>query len=478
MTLIDFNAASAIFAIVALGSILLFAELLGRPLPRVIFLTFICLTALVCSWSLQYIESSALSGMLYADSFTYCFNLLIIGGVFCTALLNEDLLEHHGVRLSADIDVLVLFAAAGAMVMVAAANLIVFFLGFELMSVCVYVLTASARREKASSEGGLKYFVLGAFSSAFLLYGIVLVYAATGTMEIAELTHKLSGQNTLGLFGAALIIFGFAFKTSLVPFHFWTPDAYQGAPPSITGFMAVVVKAAAFGAFLRLVLAGLGGVPQWQTLIWVLSALTMTWGNLAALRQRSVKRLLAYSSISHAGYVLMGLLAAGITGGSAAIYYLAAYALMTLAAFGVLSVACAGSEYQYGRDDIKILSNLGWREPFLGAVMAVAVLSLAGVPPLAGFAAKLYVFNAAIERGFIWLSVIAALNALVGLYYYLRILVVMYFPEGLGQLSFEPVYLPTGARLALLVVTFGTFYVGIFSGPVLYLAQLAIQNLT
>lgn len=455
------------------------------PVPRLyigcffsLFTMFLCVILFLTRTELGF-QREILGGLLYFDLFALVLNMIILGGVFFTFLMSDEQYEPQRVKPSIDIDVLILLATIGAMVMVAAADLIVLFLGFELLSVSVYALTGLARGEKASAEGSLKYFVLGAFSSAFLLYGMALVYAATGSMNLEVIGSKAMLENPLLMFGLGLMIFGFGFKVSLVPFHFWTPDVYQGAPTSIAGFMAVVVKAAAFGAFFRVMIMGFSGVEErWVALLWALCVVTMTVGNVLALRQNSIKRMLAYSSIAHAGYGLIGFVALGSSdGGAAMVFYLMAYALMTLGAFGVVLLASGGSPRQYDQDDVQSLAGLGWTHPFLGICMVIAMLSLAGMPPLAGFIGKFYLFKAAVTAGFPGLAIIAALNSVVSLYYYLRVLVVMYFSERRSDDWVPAKRMVLGPRIALSMVTVLTVYLGLFSWRYFAAAHLAVESL-
>jgi NADH-quinone oxidoreductase subunit N len=275
------------------------------------------------------------------------------------------------------------------------------------------------------------------------------------------------------LAGLGLLIFGFAFKVSLAPFHLWTPDVYQGSPTSITAFMAVVVKVAAFASFMRIMLLAFGPVIEsWSAVIWGLAVISMTVGNLVALRQDSIKRMLAYSSVAHAGYALMGFLS--FEGGAeATTFYLVVYSFMTLASFGVVLLVSTGTSRQYESDSIESFRGLGWSNPLLGLIMVLAMLSLAGIPPLAGFFGKLYLFSAVVAQGYIWLAIIAALNSAVALFYYLRVIVVMYFSEE----SRERVTIDFAPGLSIIVSTIFLLYVGLFSGGVLEVAQKAIKSL-
>ncbi len=453
-----------------------------RPLPRIWLAGVICVISWLLSTPFLDLNTSHGNSMLIGDPFALCMNTIILGGLLLTIFLNDAMLTPQRVNPSIDVDVLLMLAAIGGMVMVATENLIVLFIGFELLSVSVYVLSGIARAERASVEGALKYFILGAFSSAFLLYGIALVYGATGSVELDTIRSTAQVSDPLLLLGLGLIVFGFAFKVSLVPFHFWAPDVYQGAPTSITAFMAVVVKAAAFGAFFRVMISGFGMLHgEWQGVLWLLAVFTMTTGNIVALRQSSIKRMLAYSSISHAGYALMGFISLGEAGGGEAmIFYLLVYSLMTIGAFGVVLVATAGSDAQYDRDTFQSLSGLGWTHPFLGIVMTISILSLAGFPPLAGFMGKFYLFRAALSAGFPGLALIAAINSVISLYYYLRVIVVMYFSadESASETSSTSRPLFIGPRIALFACTVLTIYFGLFSWRYFAAAYYAVNSLS
>ena len=472
---IEMLAILPIGTIVILALIMLCLDLCKVWYPRLIWLLSTCALSFVSSIPQFFIKGSVFGGLLSVGAFNTFIYALLLGGAALALALNRGNMEAQRVSNSVDVDVLTLFAVAGAMVMVSSTQLMILFLGFELLSVSVYVLAGLARKEKASSEAALKYFILGAFSSAFLLYGIVLVYAATGSMEYVGVASQARADNLMLWLGFACMLFGFAFKLGVVPFHFWVPDVYQGAPTSITVFMAVVVKVAAFGSFFRVMVECFGPVSQqWVGLLWTLSVISMTVGNLVALRQKSIKRMLAYSSISHAGYALMGLLVPD--GGQAMIFYLAVYSLMTVASFGVVLIVTKGTDRQYDRDDLDSLSGMGWSHPLLGLAMVVAMLSLAGMPPFAGFIGKLYLFRAAIQGGFVGLTIIAALNSVVSLYYYLRVLVVLYFRAEPSEAA-SKFPMPLASLLALAVATLGTLYLGVFSDRCFEYVITAVQSL-
>jgi NADH-quinone oxidoreductase subunit N len=370
---------------------------------------------------------------------------------------------------------LVLLSTSGMVFLAAANDLIVLFLALEIMSVAAYVLAGLFRHEVRSTEAALKYFLLGAFATGFLLYGIAFFYAASGStrLDVIAAAIRRDGLGPYSLVGMALLLVGFGFKVSLIPFHVWTPDVYEGSPTAVTAFMAVGVKAAAFAAFARVFTTALGDVTaSWTGVLWVLAALTMTVGNVTAVAQRSVKRMLAYSSIAHAGYALIGLVTATKEGGAALLFYLAVYGLMTLGAFTVLiAVARRGESVE----DYADLAGLGFRHPALGAAMTVFMLSLAGFPPLAGFAGKFYLFSAAVDAGYVGLVVIAVLNSLVSVYYYLGVVVQMYMAEGVRPLE-SPSAQPW-VFAAILIAAFGTMLLGILPSGPMEAARVAFLSL-
>jgi NADH-quinone oxidoreductase subunit N len=372
---------------------------------------------------------------------------------------------------------LMLSATLGMIVMAASNDLITIFLGLELMSLALYILVGFRRNHLESSEAALKYFLLGAFASGFLLYGIALLYGATGTTNLGRMAVFLADSPMLGnpllLAGGLLVLAGFAFKVAAVPFHMWTPDAYEGAPTTVTGFMSAGAKAAGFAALLRFLIVALPGLQvEWRPLLTWIAILTMTVGNVTALLQPNVKRMLAYSSIAHAGYLLVAVVAGGLEGGSAALFYLAVYALMNLGAFGVL--ALLGRE-QEERVMVSDLAGLSQRHPALAAAMTVFMLSLGGIPPTAGFMGKVYVFSVAVDAGLIPLVIVGVLNSVISIYYYLRITVVMYMRDPQG----EPVEVAWGAPAILATaVTLGlTLWWGVQASGLLEQARRSIMAL-
>jgi NADH-quinone oxidoreductase subunit N len=401
------------------------------------------------------------AGALVADDYTAFFYLTILFAAAIIVLMSLDYVSDEALP-GAEYYSLVLFATAGMMLMAAAGDLIIIFVGLETMSISVYILAGLARGNVRSNEASLKYFLLGAFSTGFLLYGIALVYGATGTIKLHALSTLATGAPTpMLLMGVGLLLIGFGFKVAAVPFHMWTPDVYEGAPTSITAFMAVGVKLAAFAAFLRVFLVHLLGVQtDWSMVLWVLAVLTMTTGNVVALMQNNLKRMLAYSAIAHAGYILVAMTAGSSVAGAAVLYYLLGYAFTNLGAFAVI---IALSRRGQAHELISDLRGLGTREPALAASMAVLLFSLTGVPPLAGFVGKFSVFSAALNAGYVWLVVIAVINSVISAYYYLRPIVAMYADQG----GAEVVRMRSRPALiaAIAIAVIATIAIGIYPQP-------------
>ncbi len=402
-------------------------------------------------------------GLRYlADQGALAFNFVILLGAALAILISYDYLKRAELE-QPEYYPLMLLSASGAMVMAAAGDLIILLLGLEIMSLAVYVLSAWRQQARESAEAGMKYFLLGAFASAFLIYGIALIYGATGFFSYPQIVAGLLAEGFEQIFlatlGGIMILAGLGFKVALVPFHQWAPDVYTGAPTPVTAFMSVVVKTAAFAALLRIfafIYPELG-VLAVQSLV-VLIALTLIVGNFTALVQRGIKRMLAYSAVAHAGYLALAVLAAGNLGMRAAIWYLTAYTLMNAGAFAVLTLLSDRNDHG---DDLERFAGLARSRPYLAAAMTVFLLSLAGIPLLAGFVGKILVFSAAIEAGYVSLTVIAIITSVVAMVYYLRPVMYMYFREP----EYEP--LQTNSRsthIAIGIAVFGTVLLGIFPG--------------
>jgi NADH-quinone oxidoreductase subunit N len=369
---------------------------------------------------------------------------------------------------------LLMFGVLGMMVMTSSHHFVTIFIGLEVMSLSIYILCGLLRGNIASVEAALKYFLLGAFATAFLLYGMAMIYGSTGIIDVVELKRyflmKQPFSATMFIIGLGFLLVGFGFKISSVPFHMWTPDVYQGAPTSITAYMATGVKAAAFGALIRIFFTAF--IPfqfGWSEIIWVLAVLTMIVGNITALVQRDVKRMLAYSSIAHAGYILVAFITGDRAQASSMLYYLMAYTFMNIGAFTAVIVLQKKGD---SNSDLDNFAGLGTRHPFIALCMSIFLLSLAGVPPLAGFMGKFYVFSTAVKAEYYWLAIIGFLSSAVAAYYYLRVMMYMYFKDPVGDEGVAdraPQY-----GLVMIICIFVLLYMGIFPQVFVLMAQKAV----
>lgn len=422
-------------------------------------------------------EYDGISGMMVLDNFALFSNAIFLIGTGLTIAISRGYLAREMASHS-EYYLLLLSATLGMMLMAAAGDLIVIFLGIELMSISLYILVGFLRGRPTSNEASLKYLLLGAFATGFLLYGIALVYGAVGTTNLREIGLALSQGRFSGDFvllgGLAMLIVGFGFKVAAVPFHMWAPDVYEGAPTAITAFISAGPKAAAFVAFLRVLTVSMPSLQvEWTAALWVLAVLTMTVGNLSALGQRSIKRMLAYSSVAHAGYLLVALAAGSERGISSALFYLMAYTFMNIGAFAVVILVGRKEEENL---DISGYAGLGFRHPGLGLAMTLFMVSLAGLPPTAGFFGKFYIFSAAVEAGLVSLAIIGVLNSLVSVYFYLGVVVSMY----MRQPSVEPPALPMPlfSRAAVLITFLATLYIGVSPSGLLEKALETISSLS
>jgi NADH-quinone oxidoreductase subunit N len=419
-------------------------------------------------------DGRAFRDMIVLDQHALFFHIVVLYAAALVVLLSMDYLRRAGAE-SGEYYALVLFSTSGMLLLASANDLVVVFLGVELMSLSLYVLAGLFRRDLESTEASMKYFLLGAFASAFLLYGIALVYGTTGATNFDRIAAAVTGRahDPLLLVGLGLLLVGFGFKISSVPFHMWAPDVYQGAPTSVTALIATGSKAAIFAVMIRLVVSAFRGFqPDWALLLWILAAATMTVGNVVAIAQSNLKRMLAYSSIAHVGYMLVGLVAGGVPGAASVLFYVLAYAFTTIGTFGVITLCERG-----GREAVEVgdYAGLGRRSPLLALVLTLFLLSLVGIPPLAGFVGKFYVFGSAVRAGYIWLAVIAVLNSAIAAYYYLRVIVYMYMRE---PEEASAVYTPSFAGvLALAISLAGIVLLGVAPAPFVDLAQVAVTPL-
>lgn len=415
-------------------------------------------------------EGTEFNSMIRVDKYSLFFNVIFLISTILIVLISMSYLGREDKR-QGEYYLLILLSTLGMMLMASGNELIVVFLGLELMSLSLYVLAGYFRRSTASSEAAMKYLLLGAFASGFFLYGIALIYGGAGTTSIPEIASALTAdaKSPLLLAGMFLLIVGFGFKVALVPFHQWAPDVYEGAPTSIAAFISAGPKAAGFAAFLRIFMEALQNLQsEWIVAVTILAALTMTVGNLVAIAQRNIKRMLAYSSIAHAGYVLVALAAANKDGISSAMFYLLVYCVMNIGAFGAMILARTEDGESLMISDY---AGLGFKKPLLALFMTVMLLSLAGFPPTAGFVGKFYVFRSAVEAGQIWLVIIGAINTAISAFYYLRVVVTMYMREPEEELDF--LAYPRLLILALTLAAIGVVLIGVLPSYFLNPAQIS-----
>ena len=417
----------------------------------------------------------AFSNMLISDGYAAFFRLVVLAVGLLTVLSSSAYLEREKSN-TGEFYVLILFSLAGQCLMVAANELMMVFIGLEVSSIASYILAGYLRDDKRGNEASLKYFLLGSFATAFLLYGVAWIYGMTGStnlLEIREAITKGVPSMTMVSAAAGLMLVGFAFKISAAPFQGWAPDVYQGAPAPVSGFLSAGPKAAAFAVMIRVFQTAFEAItPRWEPVLWTMALLTMTIGNFAALWQNNIKRMLGYSSIAHAGYVLVAVTTHSSTGTAAAMFYLAAYALMNYGAFAIVTHVAGKGEGRVTLDDMKGLSQ---REPAVAAMLTVFLLSLIGVPLTAGFFGKFYIFKAAIDSNMFWLTALGLLNSAVAAYYYLRVLVVMYMhePETTEHVS----AIPSGLKLTMWITAAATLVLGVFPGLVLdFATRFAVLN--
>lgn len=409
--------------------------------------------------------------MFKVDSFSLFFNIIFLISTILVALISMSYLERND-RKQGPYYLLILLATLGMMLMAAGNELIIVFLGLELMSLSLYVLAGYFRDNQASSEAGMKYLLLGAFASAFFLYGIALIYGGAGTTNVPAIAAAITApdKSPMLLAGMFLLIVGFGFKVAIVPFHQWAPDVYEGAPTTVAAFISAGPKAAGFAAFLRIFMEALPTLQvEWSAVIIVLAMLTMTVGNVIAIAQTNIKRMLAYSSIAHAGYVLIGLAAANNDGISSAMLYLLIYCVMNIGAFGAVILAKTEDGESLLISDY---AGLGFRKPLLAGFMMVMLLSLAGFPPTAGFMGKFYIFKSAVQAGHIWLVIVGAINTAISAFYYLRVIVTMYMREPEEELSFKAY--PSTLVIGLILAAIGVLLIGILPSLMLTPAQNSV----
>jgi NADH-quinone oxidoreductase subunit N len=476
MTTADMITILPLILLVVAGTVIMVLEPFTPPRRKRVLVRITIIATAVAAYSLSHQWSLRprllFHRMIAADNFSIFFQWLFLAITAVSALVSMRFNEREEMNRG-EYYALLLFSCCGMSLMAMSTDLILTFLGIEVLSISTYVLAGFKRNDPRSNESSLKYFLLGSFATAFLLYGIAMIYGGTGTTNYAMIRElgKLQGtaQGTT-VVGMGLLLIGFGFKVALVPFHAWAPDVYEGAPTAVTAFMTVGPKAAGFAALVRILAQALPSLGQdWSVILWLLAILTMTLGNVVAVLQSNVKRMLAYSAIAHAGYILVGIVANSDSGVGAVLFYLVVYTVMNLGAFSVvLSLSRKGDQ----RVNIEDYCGLGRRMPFAAAALSVFLVSLAGFPLTGGFIGKLYLFSAAIQKGYLGLAIIGMLNSVISVFYYFRLMVVMYMREPVDeQPEPDPMTLPVSAVVAIGI--FGVFWLGIYPSFVLNLATFS-----
>ncbi len=413
------------------------------------------------------------NGSYIVDNFSIFFSLTILGCTALVILISDNYLKQEGLNYG-EYYALLLFATVGMLLMTSGSSLLIIFLGIEVLSISLYVLAGFKRYNVNSTESALKYFLLGAFATGFMLYGIVLIFGSTGSFDLVKIADFLSKEGASSdpmlLLGMIFIILGFGFKVATVPFHNWVPDVYEGAPTSVTAFFSAGPKAAGFAAFFRVFLMSFESLDHhWTKILWILAVLTMTLGNIIAIKQTNIKRMLAYSSIAHAGYILVALVSSNAEAMASVLYYMVAYGLMNIGAFAVIIILGRKDEENIQLSDY---AGIGFKYPLLAVVMSVFMFSMAGIPPFAGFVGKFYIFSAAIKAECYTLAIIGVINSVISVYYYLRVTVFMYMKTPVREcnaLSTSPYII-----LAIVLTLWGTIQFGIFPSSIIDLAQKSI----
>jgi NADH-quinone oxidoreductase subunit N len=458
--------------IVMLADPFISAQKTRRPLGILAFVG--TLAALAASFYQMGFQGISYFNVVRVDTFSVFFHVVVIAISGVAILASLDYLDNEGIR-AGEYYGLILFGTVGMCLLSSAIELLMLFIALEISSISTYILAGFRRRIATSAESSLKYFLLGSFATGFFLYGVALIYGATGSTNIATIAHELGKGNVpaIAYLALGLMFIGMGFKVASVPFHVWTPDVYEGAPSPVVALMSTGPKAAAFALMLRVLFGSFDAMGSWWLpLIWISAALSMTVGNIGALMQNNVKRMLAYSSIAHAGYVLVAFAARDQIGIAAAIFYAASYAAMNVGAFAVVTHFGAAGERFNSIDDY---AGLGRRSPVLAFTLTIFLLSLIGIPATGGFFAKFYVFSAALKSNLVWLTIIGVVNSALAAYYYLRLIVVMYMRE--GDDSMPLVRVPAAVTAALVIAAGMTIYLGVMPGRVLGAATQGAHDL-
>lgn len=426
------------------------------------------LITLLATAFLSYVGSSAqtvitFNGSFILDPMASLLKVIILLVVLVVFIYAKDYLKDRNIY-KGEYFILGLFGVLGMMIMISAGNFITVYLGLELLSLCMYAMIAMQRDSAVASEAAMKYFVLGAIASGMLLYGMSMIYGVTGSLDLATINAAIAGADRLVMsFGLVFILMGIAFKLGAVPFHMWMPDVYHGSPTSVTLYLATAPKIAAFAMMYRLLVDGLSGIhADWQMILVILSVLSMVFGNIIAIAQSNIKRMLAYSTISHVGFILMGFLSGTAAGYGASMFYVIVYAVMSLGGFGMIALM---SRAGFEADEINDFKGLNQKNPWFAFVMMVVMFSMAGVPPFVGFWAKLSVLQEAVNSGLVWLAIVGVVTSIIGAFYYLRIIKVMYFDKPIDE---TPLQASVDLRLtlslnALIILAAGLFPAALMS---------------
>ncbi len=458
-------------------SIILIVDVMLKDSQRAVTYVLTLLALVGCAWLTFKGHNSgpvhAFSGLFVSDAMSVVLKLFLYIAVAFMLVYTRSYLQARDL-FKGEFYVLTMFATLGMMVMISASHFLTLYLGLELLSLSLYAMVALQRDSAVATEAAMKYFVLGAIASGMLLYGMSMVYGSTGSLLLSDVSVALQegvGQKVPLTFGLVFIVAGLAFKLGVVPFHMWVPDVYHGAPTAVTLFISSAPKLAAFALSIRLLVQGLEVLhADWRDMLVLLAVLSMAIGNIAAIAQSNIKRMLAYSTISHMGFLLLGILAGSQNGYSAAMFYSVVYAMMSLGGFGMILLL---SRQGFESDNLDDLKGLNQRSPWVAFLMLLLMFSMAGIPPTVGFYAKLSVLQAVVEAGMVWLAVVAVLFSLIGAFYYLRVIKLMYFDE---PVQTAPIEAPSDMRLALSANGLAMLVLGIMPGPLMNVCMIAVQS--
>ena len=468
---IDLISLAPVLVLSVFGMMVLITDLfIGKDKSILVFMSLIgLLMAAISSLAKFNLPVHSFNGAYVVDHLSVFFTFIFCISSAMAILLSVDFNKREEIKVG-EYYSLILFCTVGMIVLASSTDMIMIFLGIEIISISLYILAGIRRKDIKSNEAALKYFLLGAFATGFLLYGMALIYGATGTTKLAMISKVISEgriiSEPLMLMGVVLLIIGFSFKVAAVPFHMWAPDVYQGAPTPVTAFMAVGPKAASLAAFYRVMTEAMPELSySWEILLCIVSVLSMFIGNLGAIMQTNIKRLIAFSSVSHVGYLLIAIIAKSSLSSSSLIFYMLTYAFMIFGVFGIVILLGKKGEENL---EIENYSGLAYKHPIIALTMTIFLLSLGGLPPLAGFVAKFYIFSAALKEGYLILVIIAVLNSAISFYYYLKVIVFMYMKEPVKpfNISLSPMTL-----LVIAISVFGTIQLGIYPDPIISLAQ-------